>query len=107
MKHLLLFCWVHIDCLLGIYLVSTDIIVSMSPILIPVLKHPSLLGDCRPEDGKTIKPFSLLQLCRVGVIIYDWLDIAWLKSYYNFGFDHFNMTWRKMLDLLLQMIGLL
>lgn len=29
------------------------------------------------------------------MIIYDWFDISWLKSYYNFGFDHFNMSWRK------------
>lgn len=50
----------------------------------------------RPEDGRTMKPVSLLQLCRLGVIIYDWFDIPWLKSYYNFGFDHFNMSWRKM-----------
>ncbi|XP_050892842.1 serine/threonine-protein phosphatase BSL1 [Lathyrus oleraceus] len=47
------------------------------------------------EDGKTLKPICLLQLCRIGVILYDWLDIAWLKNYYNFGFDHFNMSWRK------------
>lgn len=53
------------------------------------------LDGMQPEDGKTIKPICLLQLCRVGVIIYDWLDIAWLKNYYNFGFDHFNMTWQK------------
>lgn len=50
----------------------------------------------RPEDGKTLKPISLLQLCRIGVIIYDWFDISWLKNYYNFGFDHYNMSWRKM-----------
>ncbi|KAI5403520.1 hypothetical protein KIW84_050907, partial [Lathyrus oleraceus] len=49
----------------------------------------------QPEDGKTLKPICLLQLCRIGVILYDWLDIAWLKNYYNFGFDHFNMSWRK------------
>lgn len=42
-----------------------------------------------------MKPICLLQLCRIGVIIYDWLDISWLKTYYNFGFDHFNMSWRK------------
>lgn len=42
-----------------------------------------------------MKPISLLQLCRVGVIAYDWLDITWLKKYYNFGFDHFNLSWRK------------
>ncbi|KMT07681.1 hypothetical protein BVRB_6g148040 [Beta vulgaris subsp. vulgaris] len=49
----------------------------------------------QPEDGMTMKPICLLQLCRLGVIIYDWFDIPWLKSYYNFGFDHFNMSWRK------------
>ncbi|XP_021743109.1 uncharacterized protein LOC110709205 [Chenopodium quinoa] len=49
----------------------------------------------QPEDGMTLKPVCLLQLCRLGVIIYDWFDIPWLKSYYNFGFDHFNMSWRK------------
>lgn len=49
----------------------------------------------RPEDGRTMKPICLLQLCRIGVIIYDWLDIPWLKAYYNFGFDHFNISWKK------------
>ncbi|CAM8885806.1 unnamed protein product [Rhodiola kirilowii] len=53
------------------------------------------LDGMQPEDGKLVKPISLLQLCRLGVIIYDWLDIAWLKSYYNFGFDHYNITWKK------------
>ncbi|KAL8150133.1 hypothetical protein V2J09_019941 [Rumex salicifolius] len=55
----------------------------------------SYFDGMRPEDGQTLKPISLLQICRVGVIIYDWFDIPWLKSYYNFGFDHFNMSWRK------------
>ncbi|MFQ6659293.1 hypothetical protein Gotur_028240 [Gossypium turneri] len=50
----------------------------------------------QPDDGKTMKPLSLLQLCRIGVIIYDWLDIPWLKDYYNFGFDHFNMSRKKL-----------
>ncbi|XP_039115326.1 lipase-like [Dioscorea cayenensis subsp. rotundata] len=49
----------------------------------------------QPEDGRTMKPISLLQLCRIGVIVYDWLNISWLKKYYNFGFDHFEMEWRK------------
>lgn len=56
----------------------------------------SYLDGIRPEDGSSIKPISMLQLCRLGVIFYDWIDIAWLKSYYNFGFDHFNMSWKKM-----------
>ena len=51
--------------------------------------------DYRPEDGMSMKPICLLQLCRLGVIIYDFFDIPWLKAYYNFGFDHFNMSWRK------------
>lgn len=49
----------------------------------------------QPEDGRTMKPICLLQLCRLGVIIYEWFDIPWLKTYYNFGFDHFNMSWRN------------
>uniref|UniRef100_A0A7N0U0Y7 Lipase-like C-terminal domain-containing protein n=1 Tax=Kalanchoe fedtschenkoi TaxID=63787 RepID=A0A7N0U0Y7_KALFE len=50
------------------------------------------LDGMQPEDGRSLKPVCLLQLCRLGVIIYDWLDIPWLKAYYNFGFDHFNMS---------------
>ncbi|KAL6566518.1 hypothetical protein OROGR_002133 [Orobanche gracilis] len=49
----------------------------------------------QPEDGKSLKPVSLLQLCRIGVILYDWFDVQWLKDYYNFGFDHFNMSRNK------------
>ena len=49
----------------------------------------------RPEDARTMKPKCLLQLCRLGVMIYEWFDSPWLKTYYNFGFDHFNMSWRK------------
>ncbi|RWW80436.1 hypothetical protein BHE74_00011230 [Ensete ventricosum] len=50
------------------------------------------------------------KLCRLGVIVYDWLDIAWFKNYYNFGFDHFQMGWRKtgitgLVDLLLGNTG--
>lgn len=64
----------------------------------------------QPEDGKSMKTISLLQLCRFGVLFYDWLDIAWLKNYYNFGFDHFEMGWRKtgffgLIDLLLGNAG--
>ncbi|KAH6805202.1 alpha/beta-Hydrolases superfamily protein [Perilla frutescens var. hirtella] len=54
------------------------------------------LDGIQPEDGKSLKPVCLLQLCRIGVILYDWFDIPWLKNYYNFGFDHFNMSWKKM-----------
>uniref|UniRef100_A0A0D3DR13 Lipase-like C-terminal domain-containing protein n=1 Tax=Brassica oleracea var. oleracea TaxID=109376 RepID=A0A0D3DR13_BRAOL len=53
------------------------------------------LDGIQPADGKSLKPICLLQICRLGSIIYDWLDISWLKSYYNFGFDHFNMSWQK------------
>lgn len=49
----------------------------------------------RPGDGKAMKTVSLLQICRVGVLIYEWLDIRWLKAYYNFGFDHFNLSREK------------
>ncbi|KAF8083008.1 hypothetical protein N665_0795s0005 [Sinapis alba] len=53
------------------------------------------LDGIQIEDGKSLKPICLLQICKLGAIIYDWLDISWLKSYYNFGFDHFNMSWKK------------
>ncbi|KAL1556734.1 lipase-like [Salvia divinorum] len=53
------------------------------------------LDGIQPEDGKSMKPVCLLQLCRIGVILYDWFDIPWLKNYYNFGFDHFNMSWKQ------------
>lgn len=49
----------------------------------------------RPEDGRSMKTISLLQLLRFGVILYDWADITFLKTYYNFGFDHFQMGWKK------------
>ncbi|KAK5833435.1 uncharacterized protein LOC108450198 isoform X1 [Gossypium arboreum] len=55
----------------------------------------TFLDGMLPEDGQNMKPLCLLQLCRLGVIIYDWLDIPLLKAYYNFGFDHFNLSWRK------------
>ncbi|KAK2977468.1 hypothetical protein RJ640_016096 [Escallonia rubra] len=53
------------------------------------------LDGMQPEDGRSLKPICLLQLCRLGVIIYDWFDIPWLKAYYNFGFDHFNLSWKN------------
>ncbi|XP_038978341.1 lipase-like [Phoenix dactylifera] len=64
----------------------------------------------QPEDGRSMKSISLLQFCRIGVIFYDWLNISWLKNYYNFGFDHFEMGWRKtgvagLIDLLLGNTG--
>ncbi|KAL6983734.1 hypothetical protein U1Q18_017113 [Sarracenia purpurea var. burkii] len=54
------------------------------------------LDGMQPEDWRTLKAICLLQLLRLGVIVYDWFDIPWLKAYYNFGFDHFNMSWKKM-----------
>ncbi|KAH7862014.1 hypothetical protein Vadar_033670 [Vaccinium darrowii] len=48
-----------------------------------------------PEGGRSMKPICLLQLLRLGVIVYDWLDIRWIKAYCNFGFDHFNMSWKN------------
>ncbi|MQL76891.1 hypothetical protein Taro_009286 [Colocasia esculenta] len=53
------------------------------------------LDGMLPEDWKSMKPICLLQLCRLGCIVYDWLDIKWLKNYYNFGFDHFDMARHK------------
>ncbi|PKA54929.1 hypothetical protein AXF42_Ash000765 [Apostasia shenzhenica] len=68
------------------------------------------LDGMQPEHWMLMKPISLLQICRVGVIIYDWMNISWLKNYYNFGFDHFEMEWRKtgisgLIDLVLGNIG--
>lgn len=42
-----------------------------------------------------MKSFSLLQILRVGVLVYEWLDIPILKHYYDFGFDHYNLGWHK------------
>lgn len=42
-----------------------------------------------------MKSFSLLQLMRVFVLLYEWLDIPILKRYYDFGFDHYNLQWHK------------
>ncbi|KAJ6725631.1 ALPHA/BETA-HYDROLASES SUPERFAMILY PROTEIN [Salix purpurea] len=49
------------------------------------------IDGMQPEDWRNMKPICLLQFCRLGTIIYDWFDIHWLKAYYNFGFDHFNI----------------
>jgi hypothetical protein len=51
----------------------------------------SLLYECSPEDGQTMKTISLLQFLRIGVLFYEWLDIPALKKYYAFGFDHYNL----------------
>jgi len=55
----------------------------------------SLLYECSPEDGQTMKTISLLQFLRIGVLFYEWLDIPALKKYYAFGFDHYNLSWHK------------
>ncbi|ERN18470.1 hypothetical protein AMTR_s00197p00022270 [Amborella trichopoda] len=52
------------------------------------------LDGMQADNGKWMRPICLLQLCRVGVILYEWLEMGWLKSYYSFGFDHFNLGWR-------------
>ncbi|KAG5541292.1 hypothetical protein RHGRI_021208 [Rhododendron griersonianum] len=55
----------------------------------------SYITGMKPENWKSIKAISPIQLCRLSMIFSDWMDISWLKSYYSFGFDHFNMSWRK------------
>jgi len=42
-----------------------------------------------------MKSFSLLQILRVGVLLLEWFDIPFLKRYYDFGFDHYNLEWHK------------
>lgn len=54
------------------------------------------LDGIRPEDGRSLTSICLLQLLRVGVVIYEWLDIPVLKKYYGFGFDHYGMSWKHM-----------
>ncbi|KAL5725782.1 hypothetical protein ACHQM5_008887 [Ranunculus cassubicifolius] len=52
------------------------------------------LDRIQPDDG----PLSLLQLCRLGVILCDLIDIAGLTKllqFVNFGFHHFNLSWRN------------
>ncbi|MED6217670.1 hypothetical protein PIB30_019802 [Stylosanthes scabra] len=53
------------------------------------------IDGMQPGDGRSVKPICMLQLFRIGVIIYDWLDIWMLKKHCNFGLDHFNLSWRK------------
>ncbi|CAI7823006.1 unnamed protein product [Closterium sp. NIES-54] len=47
------------------------------------------------RDGVTMRPMCLLQVLRIGSIIFEWLDIAPLKAFYSFGFDHFPLSWRR------------
>ncbi|KAJ7558371.1 hypothetical protein O6H91_04G036200 [Diphasiastrum complanatum] len=53
------------------------------------------IDGIRPEDGRSMKTISLLQLLRFGALMYEWLDIPWLKRYYSFGFEHFNLAWHQ------------
>ncbi|XP_024524255.1 uncharacterized protein LOC9655290 [Selaginella moellendorffii] len=46
-------------------------------------------------DGKTMKTVSLLQLLKIAVLVYEWLDIPVFKKYYGFGFEHFTLPWHK------------
>ncbi|XP_066393790.1 uncharacterized protein [Miscanthus floridulus] len=46
------------------------------------------------DDWLSLRPVCLLQICRVGSVFYHWLDLPWLKRYYDFGFDHFGMSRR-------------
>ena len=54
------------------------------------------IDGARVEDGgRSLRPVCLLQICRVGSVLYHWLDLPpWLKRYYDFGFDHFGMSRR-------------
>ncbi|KAF0921050.1 hypothetical protein E2562_038400 [Oryza meyeriana var. granulata] len=53
------------------------------------------LDRMQPEDGKSLKPVCLLQICWVGCFLYHWLDVPWLKRYYDFGFGHFACMSRR------------
>ncbi|KAK3126859.1 hypothetical protein QOZ80_7AG0564070 [Eleusine coracana subsp. coracana] len=52
------------------------------------------LDGMRPQDGRSLRPVCLLQICRIGSILYHWMDLPWLKRYYDFGFDHLGMSRR-------------
>ncbi|KAL3686972.1 hypothetical protein R1sor_013281 [Riccia sorocarpa] len=47
------------------------------------------------DDGHTMRPVCLLQACRIAVLIYEWIDFGLLNRFYGFGFDHYNLSWRK------------
>ncbi|GKE42598.1 putative alpha/beta hydrolase fold protein [Tanacetum coccineum] len=51
----------------------------------------------KPDDWRFAKTFSPVGLLSFAVTIYEWLDVPLLKRYYNFGFDHFQMS-RKHVD---------
>nr|CAB3503163.1 unnamed protein product [Digitaria exilis] len=52
------------------------------------------IDGVRPEDGWSLRPLCLVQVCRVGSILYHWLDLPFLNRYYDFGFGHFAMSRR-------------
>ncbi|KAF8655138.1 hypothetical protein HU200_061275 [Digitaria exilis] len=52
------------------------------------------IDGVRPEDGWSLRPLCLVQVCRVGSILYHWLDLPFLNRYYDFGFRHFAMSRR-------------
>ena len=37
-------------------------------------------------------PICLLQVLRIGVLIYEWLDLKNCKAFYCFGFSHFPLS---------------
>ncbi|CAN6197556.1 unnamed protein product [Urochloa humidicola] len=54
------------------------------------------IDGMRPDNGgRTMRAACLLQVCRVGSVLYHWLDIPWLNRYYDFGFGHFGMSRRR------------
>eukprot|EP00249_Psilotum_nudum_P023292 c28821_g1_i10 orf=284-1351(-) len=53
------------------------------------------IDGMRPGDGLCIKSISILQFLRVATLICEWLDISILKRNYSFGFEHFNLSFRK------------
>lgn len=48
-----------------------------------------------PSDGKSMQIISLLQVLRIGVMFLEWLDIPYVKRFYSWGFDHFDLSWKK------------
>jgi hypothetical protein len=75
--------------------VGAEMIEHLKTMLIPSIVMLEFFFSCRPEDGRSMKSFSLLQIMRLFVILYEWLDIPILKRYYDFGFDHYNLQWHK------------
>lgn len=50
---------------------------------------------CSEDDGRSLQILCLLQVLRLSVLLYEWLDIAILKKYYCFGFDHYRLSRRE------------